>query len=366
MERYSDPGRPLKYSYQSVNNSLINALYHRFWLPTAIKAIPERMSANLVSILGNLGVLAAFLILSGLAVGPMSVAGRRCPWLFGIAALCLFFYHTMDNLDGMQARRTESSGPLGEFVDHWFDSFNSFLVPLALGLAFPVIPPLLVALTTLLCCLADWLSLRTTRNTGVLVFGKISSEEALLLTYLFCISAWILGYDFWAAPGPFGLPRVVIAYAIAPIAFLASIAATFKTAGRPDFLAIMLSCIIPIFAWTLLAQQRSLPYALLVGCLLMGFSAARFSGDVMRDRLVGLEYRGFYPDIIAIDALLLAGELIPSLPPWLSSASVALALVWTFVALAGQFARTLARVRETLSIGLFGPVREVGIESGDA
>jgi hypothetical protein len=128
----------------------------------------------------------------------------------------------------------------------------------------------------------------------------------------------------------------------------------------------MASCIIPIFAWTILAQRGGIPYALLVGCLLMGFSAARFSGDVMRDRLVGLEYKGIYTDVIVIDAILLVCLLTPGLPPWASSASVAVALVWTFIALAGQFGRTVARVREVLGVGLFGPVRDVEIERGDA
>jgi phosphatidylglycerophosphate synthase len=366
MERYYDPDRPLKYSYQSVNESIINAFYKRYWLPIAIKAIPERMSANLVSIIGDVGAWIAFLILSGIFCGPMDIAARRSPWLFGVVALCLFFYHTMDNLDGMQARRTGASGPLGEFVDHWFDSFNTFLIPLGLGLAFPVIPPLLVAFTTLFCCLADWLSLRTTRNTGVLVFGRVSSEEALLLTYLICLAVWALGYDFWSAPGPFGLPPILLAYSLAPIAFIASIALTFKSAGRPDLLAIMLSCILPIFAWALLAERRIGAQAILPGCLLMGFTTARFSGDVMRDRLVGLVYRGFYPELPIFGALLLASELLPGLPEWAPSAVVAATLVWTFFALAIQFSRTVARVRETLGIGLFGPSRSsVGVEDAE-
>lgn len=366
MEHYFDPDRPLKYAYKSINNSLINAFYKRFWLPIAIKAVPERMSANLVSIIGSMAAWVAFFLLSGLIVGPMSGIGRTSPWIFGVAALLIFFYHTMDNLDGMQARRLGSTGPLGEFVDHWFDCFNSFLLPLGLGLAFPVIPPLFIAISILLCCLADWLSARVVRNTGVLEFGPFSSEEALLFTYLFCVSVWILGYDFWTAPGLFGLPRVVVVYSVAPIAFLACIVTTFKKAGRPDFLAIMLSCLLPIFAWTVLAERRSVPYALLVGCLLMGFTAARFAADVLRDRLIGLEYRGFLPDILALDALLLAGELIPSLPPWLPPASVAFALVWTFAALSFQFAKTVARVREVTGVGLFGPAREVKVRSGDA
>jgi phosphatidylglycerophosphate synthase len=366
MDTYSDPERPLKYSYKSINNSLIDRFYGKYWFPIAIKALPERFSANLVSILGDVGAWGAFLLLAGLIAGPMSVVGRRFPWLFGLAAFLLFFYHTMDSLDGIQARRTGTSGPLGEFVDHWFDSFNTFLIPLGIGLAFPVIPPLMVALTILLCCLADWLSLRTTRNTGVLVFGPVSSEEALTFSYLFLVFVWILGYDFWTAPSLFGLPPIVIIYSVVPIAFLASIITTFKSAGRPDLLAIMASCIIPIFAWTILAQWSGLPYALIVGCLLMGFCAARFSGDVMRDRLVGLEYKGVRVDVILIDLILLGCKLIPGLPAWADSASVAVALVWTFIALAGQFSRTVARVREVTGVGLLGSAREVKVERGDA
>lgn len=356
MERYSDPERPFKYAYKSINNSTINFFYSRFWMPIAIRLVPERASANVVSVLGDLGVWVAFLILSGLMLGPMNIVGRDNPWLFGICAFCLFFYHTMDNLDGYQARKTGQSGPLGEFVDHWFDSFNTFLIPLGLGLAFPVIPPLMVAITIFLCCIADWLSLRTTRNTGVLVFGRVSSEEALFIAYAFFTAVWALGYDWWTQPGFFGIPRAVLAYALPGIGFFASIIMTFKSAGRPDLLAIMASCIIPIFAWTIVGEWRLGSTATLVGCLLMGFSTARFSGDVMRDRLVGLEYRGFYLSIVVMDALLLLSEFVPGLPVWTSSAVIALCFVWLFFSLAGQFGRTVARVRETLGVGFFGPL----------
>jgi phosphatidylglycerophosphate synthase len=369
MERYDDPDRPYKYAYKSINNSLINAFYNRYWLPLAIKLIPERMPPNVVSVVGDMGVWAAFLILSGLLVGPMNIVGPERPWLFGICALCIFFYHTMDNLDGCQARRLGQSGPLGEFVDHWFDSFNTFLIPLALGLAFPTaIPPLMVAITILACCIADWLSLRTTRNTGVLVFGPVSSEEVLLVSYAFLTAVWILGYDWWIQPGLFGLPRVLIAYSVAPLGFIGSIIMTFKVAGRPDLLAIMVSCIIPIFAWTVVGEWRLQSTATLVGCLLMGFCTARFSGDVMRDRLVGLEYRGFQPIVLLIGAMLLFTELVPGLPPWASSAAIALSLLAIFFSLGGQFARTVGRIRETLGMGFFGPVVAVqkGVEGGDA
>lgn len=373
MERYSDPDKPLKYDYKSINNSLVNAFYKRYWLPHVFKLVPARMSANVISLVGSAGAWVAFLLLAGLVLGPMSTVGRRSPWLFGLAALFIFFYHTMDNLDGMQARRLGSTGPLGEFVDHWFDSFNSFLIPLGIALAFPRIPPAFVAASTLLCCMADWLSARSVRNSGVLVFNPISSEEALAFTYLFCLSVWALGYDFWAAPVFFGLPRVIIAYCAAPLAFLACIATTFKPADRPELPAIVLASIAPIFVWTLIALHGPFRHALLAGCLLMGFTAARFAADVLRDRLVGLEYRGFYPDVLAMDALLLACLLVPGLPRWVVPASLSLSFVWTFCALGLQFSRTIARVRATLGHGLLGAVHAPAaksaaaeIESGEA
>lgn len=39
-------------------------------------------------------------------------------WVYVSSGVCLFFYQTMDNLDGKQARRTGTSSPLGELFDH--------------------------------------------------------------------------------------------------------------------------------------------------------------------------------------------------------------------------------------------------------
>ena len=44
-------------------------------------------------------------------------------WTFFWAGLCIFIYQTLDACDGKQARRTKSSSPLGQLVDHGCDSF---------------------------------------------------------------------------------------------------------------------------------------------------------------------------------------------------------------------------------------------------
>jgi ethanolaminephosphotransferase len=45
-------------------------------------------------------------------------------WTYLQAALGLFLYQTLDATDGKQARRTQSSSPLGELFDHGCDSMT--------------------------------------------------------------------------------------------------------------------------------------------------------------------------------------------------------------------------------------------------
>lgn len=49
-------------------------------------------------------------------------------WVFPFAGFSLFFYATLDNMDGKQARRTGSSSALGLLFDHGCDSINAGLL----------------------------------------------------------------------------------------------------------------------------------------------------------------------------------------------------------------------------------------------
>lgn len=50
-------------------------------------------------------------------------------WVWLACAFSHFMAHTLDGIDGKQARRTGSSGPLGELFDHGCDSWTALLVP---------------------------------------------------------------------------------------------------------------------------------------------------------------------------------------------------------------------------------------------
>ena len=57
------------------------------------------------------------------AVGGVVVQGAP-QWTFLLAAVGLFFYQSLDAIDGKQARRTGTSSPLGELFDHGCDSVS--------------------------------------------------------------------------------------------------------------------------------------------------------------------------------------------------------------------------------------------------
>lgn len=56
------------------------------------------------------------------------------PWVFLFCALGIFIYQSLDAIDGKQARRTNSSSPLGELFDHGCDSISTGNFLIGLGL----------------------------------------------------------------------------------------------------------------------------------------------------------------------------------------------------------------------------------------
>ncbi|CAG0925397.1 unnamed protein product, partial [Notodromas monacha] len=57
-------------------------------------------------------------------------------WIWLIVAINVFLAHTLDGIDGKQARRTKTSGPLGELFDHGLDSWTTVFIPTCLYSVF--------------------------------------------------------------------------------------------------------------------------------------------------------------------------------------------------------------------------------------
>lgn len=112
------------YRYQSEDHSLLsNYVLKPFWRAFA-NIFPMWMAPNLITLTGLLFIIAN--VLTTLYYDP-TLTQESPRWTYFSYAFGLFMYQTFDACDGMHARRTDQSGPLGELFDHCMDSLNTTL-----------------------------------------------------------------------------------------------------------------------------------------------------------------------------------------------------------------------------------------------
>jgi hypothetical protein len=89
---------------------------------------PEWLAPNVITFVGLLAVLLTTFL--GIALDPSMTS--ECPaWYCYLLAASIFFYQTLDNMDGKQARKTQSSSALGMLFDHSCDAINTVIMSLA-------------------------------------------------------------------------------------------------------------------------------------------------------------------------------------------------------------------------------------------
>jgi len=138
------------YKYSCKDTSpLSNYVMHPFW-NSCVKLCPMWVAPNLLTLVGFLCCVGHYSLLafwdydfrSGTA--PPEVSGHPLvPGGFPIpgyvwvsVAILLFLSHTLDGIDGKQARRTGSSTPLGELFDHGLDSWATVFITGAIYTVF--------------------------------------------------------------------------------------------------------------------------------------------------------------------------------------------------------------------------------------
>ena len=91
------------------------------------------MTANYITLLSTSFVICLLVLVFWLpSISPTLAAG--------LFALLLHNYLVGDHLDGMQAKKTQTSSALGEFLDHYLDVYNGAIVFYALSVFFKPIP----------------------------------------------------------------------------------------------------------------------------------------------------------------------------------------------------------------------------------
>jgi len=220
-----------QHKYNGVDKSIIyNLVLKHFW-EWCVRFVPLWLAPNMITLLGTIAIVINYLVV--VYYCPNFEITESCPrWVFLLCAVCLFWYQTMDNLDGKQARRTGSSSPLGQLFDHGCDSLVVTLQALitstlgGFGLGWLCLSQIILPWTMF------WLCTWEEYHTGVLYLGYINGpEEGIVSIVSLYIMTYFVGPEFWQRPYKevFGLQHVsqLPDYKMNMIMFLACLTPVF-------------------------------------------------------------------------------------------------------------------------------------------
>lgn len=208
-----------KYSCQS--SSLLDPILQPWW-NFLVRMIPVWLAPNLITIVGlAVNILTALVLIlwvptflrdNGLYKAKVPedddflVYCRYSPdaksdppaWACFLCAAGLFAYQSLDAIDGKQARRTNTSTPLGELFDHGCDSISTVFVALSACISVQIghhpywmFFQCFCAMTLFYC--AHW----QTYVSGTLRFGKIDVTEAQIIIMGIHVISGIFGASIW-------------------------------------------------------------------------------------------------------------------------------------------------------------------------
>ncbi|XP_041050638.1 choline/ethanolaminephosphotransferase 1-like isoform X1 [Carcharodon carcharias] len=188
-----------EHRYRSAGASLLEPLMQAWW-EWLVRRLPLWIAPNVITITGLVLNVCTTLIL--MVYCP--TATEQAPlWAYLACALGLFIYQTLDAIDGKQARRTNSSSPLGELFDHGCDSLSTVFVVLGICIA--------VQLGTnpdwmFFCCFAGvfmfYCAHWQTYVSGTLRFGIIDVTEVQIFIITLFLLAASGGTAFWESMIP--------------------------------------------------------------------------------------------------------------------------------------------------------------------
>uniref|UniRef100_A0A0X3Q309 Ethanolaminephosphotransferase 1 n=1 Tax=Schistocephalus solidus TaxID=70667 RepID=A0A0X3Q309_SCHSO len=188
----------LKHKYACVDTSpFSNFIMHPFW-NYVVQFCPRNVAPNLLTLIGFLSTVLNFSLLT--YYDPNFTGPEKIPrWLWLWSAILIFIAHTLDGIDGKQARRIGLSSPLGELLDHSCDAWTAFFLPASFFtlLSDQLALPDLFYYHWMIAggfLIAHW----EKSLTGVLYLpwsydlSQIAVVVMFLLTYLFSPSIWSL------------------------------------------------------------------------------------------------------------------------------------------------------------------------------
>lgn len=197
------------YKYSAIDKSFIaHRILNPYWWTPLVEFFPRWVAPNLITLFGFVCVVVNILLL--IYYSPN--LETQCPdWVYLSFFFGLFWYQTMDNIDGKQARRTGTSGPLGELFDHGCDALNTGIANL-MGLNAMGVPQSMWYAIIVLTTLTNfYLNTWEEYHTGTLYLSEISGPvEGLLSICAVFLIRYFAGPNFFISPLADTLPTQLV------------------------------------------------------------------------------------------------------------------------------------------------------------
>ncbi|XP_034476561.1 cholinephosphotransferase 1 isoform X2 [Drosophila innubila] len=183
-----------EHKYSCFSASLLDPLLQPWW-NWLVAQTPLWLAPNLITIVGLILNIVTTLILICYSPNGVEAPPR---WTCALCALGLFVYQSLDSIDGKQARRTNTSSPLGELFDHGCDSISTIFVALSACIScqlghYPnwLFFQCFCAIALFYC--AHW----QTYVSGTMRFGRIDVTEAQFSIIAIHLVSAALGPEIW-------------------------------------------------------------------------------------------------------------------------------------------------------------------------
>ncbi|KAF7393022.1 hypothetical protein HZH68_010016 [Vespula germanica] len=202
------------YKYSSLDTSPLSVyVMHPFW-NKVVEYCPKWVAPNVLTFSGFLFTVLNFVVFATFdyyfyaSSDDHSQYSPIPHWVFAIAAFNIFMAYTLDGIDGKQARRTQTSGPLGELFDHGLDSWTAMLITVCMYSVFGrtdhSVSPLRMYFILWNVFVNFYLSHWEKYNTGVL-FLPWGYDASMLATILVFILTSVGGHEAWKFYLPGGI-----------------------------------------------------------------------------------------------------------------------------------------------------------------
>jgi ethanolaminephosphotransferase len=310
------------YTYKCVDRSVLVGPFCRYFVRWFVIWMPPAVPANMLT------------IGSSLCMWGMLLMGLFAPLSPVLALWCLALmagYVIYDHADGMHSRRTGTSSPLGEYLDHYTDVFHGAIaIAVMFVVAGRVQSPLMVMVLWAVL-LAGAATMAEERERRELFFGVTGPLEAMLLT-LFFFGSWCFDSAAvrWHTPLVGGLTFFETAMAAGAVGSVMTAVACVRRIGRIPLGLVAYGVMSAILVWSGLYFQA--PWW--VTALLLSLHAGDYTGRVIAGHLRGTPRP--WPDV-AVPVVMILSGFMGLASVWIVLGAAAYLLIRNVVSTIGVF-----------------------------